>query len=732
MTATTAERPTEVSRKSGAMTVEVEDGVAVITMDLPNEPVNKLNRAVKDDFIDLMRRLDGDASIQAAVLISGKEDTFIAGADIEEFLEVKSADDAERLSLDGQSLLDRLEQLRTPVVAAIHGACLGGGLETALACAWRIGTDHPKTVLALPEVMLGLIPGAGGTQRLPRLVGLRNALDMILTGRNVRAKKALQMGLLDEMVHPSILRDVAMRRARELGRGGKKRSIGRKSLTLADLALEKNPAGRAVVFRQARERVRKQTRGRYPAPLAAIDAVATGYSLGREGGLAEEARLFGQVAVTPESRELIFLFFATTSLKKDTGVSGPALTPREVRRLAVLGTGFMGSGIAAVSAMQGIAVRFKDVDHARVAKGLKAVYDVLYDRLRKRQITRTQFDDQMALVGGTTDYTGFRNVDLVIEAVFEDLALKHRVLREAEAEMPPKAVYASNTSSIPIARIAEASRRPEGVLGMHFFSPVHKMPLLEIIVTPVTAPEVTVTAVALGKRLGKHVIVVNDAPGFYTTRILGAYAIEAGRLLDEGAPIEAIDRALVDFGFPVGPITLIDEVGIDVGAKIGEVLADAFGERFASSESMQRVIAAGRTGRKGGKGFYRYGKDGKKAGVDQSVYELLPTGTARADVHPEEIQDRTVLAMVNEAVRCLEEGVLRSPRDGDVGAVFGLGFPPFRGGPFRYVDAESPEMIIRRLEKLNSRLASRFEPARLLVEMTERRRRFYPLEGKPV
>jgi 3-hydroxyacyl-CoA dehydrogenase/enoyl-CoA hydratase/3-hydroxybutyryl-CoA epimerase len=732
MTATTATRQAEVSRKSGAMAIEVEDGVAVITMDLPNEPVNKLNQAVKDDFIELMRRIDGDTSIQAAVLISNKPDTFIAGADIEEFLQVRSADDAERLSLDGQSLLDRLEQLRTPVVAAIHGACLGGGLETAMACAWRIGTDHPKTVLALPEVMLGLIPGAGGTQRLPQLVGLRNALDMILTGRNVRAKKALQMGLLDEMVHPSILREVAVKRARELGRGEKKRSRGRKELTLADLALEKNPAGRAIVFRQAREKVRKQTHGHYPAPPAAIDAVAAGYSLGREGGLGEEARLFGQMAVTPQSRELIFLFFATTSLKKDTGVTGPAPPPRGVERVGVLGTGFMGAGIAAVSAMQGIVVRFKDVDHERVAKGLKAVYDVLVERLRKRQITRTQFEDQMALVGGTIDYTGFRNVDVTIEAVFEDLALKHRVLREVEAELASRAVYASNTSSIPITRIAEASKRPERVLGMHFFSPVHKMPLLEIIVTPVTAPEATVTAVALGKRLGKHVIVVNDGPGFYTTRILAAYMNEAGRLLDEGAAIEAVDRALLEFGFPVGPITLLDEVGIDVGGKIGGVLADAFGERFASSESMQRVIAAGRTGRKGGKGFYTYGKDGKKGGVDNSVYEYLPTGTARADVHPEEIQDRTVLAMVNEAVRCLEEGVLRSPRDGDVGAVFGLGFPPFRGGPFRYVDTESAEMIIRRLEQLNARFAPRFVPAGLLLEMAERRRRFYPVEGKPV
>ncbi|HEU5186801.1 MAG TPA: fatty acid oxidation complex subunit alpha FadJ [Gemmatimonadaceae bacterium] len=732
MTVTTPARGVDVAGKSGAMSIEVEDGVAIITMDLPNEPVNKLNRAVKDDFIDLMRRLDGDPSIQAAVLISGKADTFIAGADIEEFLEVKTAEDAERLSLDGQSLLDRIEQLRTPVVAAIHGACLGGGLETAMACAWRIGTDYPKTVLALPEVMLGLIPGAGGTQRLPALVGLRNALDMILTGRNVRAKKALQMGLLDELVHPSILRETAVKRAREIGRGEKKRSVGRRELTMADLALEKNPAGRAIVFRQAREKVRKQTQGNYPAPPAAIEAVAAGYSLGREGGLSEEARLFGQMAVTAESRELIFLFFATSSLKKDTGVTGPAPSPREVRRMGVLGTGFMGAGIAAVSAMQGIAVRFKDVDHDRVAKGLKSVHEVLSDRLRKRQITRTQFDDQMALVGGTVDYSGFRGVDLTIEAVFEDLALKHRVLKEAEAEMPARAVYASNTSSIPISRIAEASKRPERVLGMHFFSPVHKMPLLEIIVTPITSPEVTVTAVALGKRLGKHVIVVNDAPGFYTTRILAAYMNEAGRLLDEGASIEAVDRALLEFGFPVGPITLLDEVGIDVGGKIAGVLADAFGERFASSESMQRVITAGRTGRKGGKGFFLYGKDGKKGGVDQSIYEFLPTGTARADVHPEEIQDRTVLAMVNEAVRCLEEGVLRSPRDGDVGAVFGLGFPPFRGGLFRYVDVESPEMVIRRLEALNSRFAPRFVPAALLLEMAERRRRFYPLEGRPV
>jgi 3-hydroxyacyl-CoA dehydrogenase/enoyl-CoA hydratase/3-hydroxybutyryl-CoA epimerase len=381
----------------------------------------------------------------------------------------------------------------------------------------------------------------------------------------------------------------------------------------------------------------------------------------------------------------------------------------------VLGTGFMGAGIAAVSAMQGIAVRFKDVDHARVAKGLKSVYDVLVDRLRKRQVTRTQFDDQMALVGGTVDYSGFRSVDVTIEAVFEDLALKHRVLREAEAELSARALYASNTSSIPISRIAEASKRPERVLGMHFFSPVHKMPLLEIIVTPITAPEVTVTAVALGKRLGKHVIVVNDGPGFYTTRILAAYMNEAGRLLDEGAAVEAIDKALLEFGFPVGPITLLDEVGIDVGAKVGKVLHHAFGDRMKPPASLEKLIADGRLGRKSRKGFYTY-DEGKKKEVDETVYDLIPGGRKRTRFGSAEIVDRVALQMVNEAIRCLGEGILRSARDGDAGAVFGLGFPPFRGGPFRYADQIGVRHLLDKLETLRARFGARFEPAPLLVE----------------
>ena len=706
-----------------ALSLELIDSVAVVTFDLPDEPVNKFTRAVRDEFAALLERIEEDPTITAVVLASGKPDVFIAGADLDELLAMRTPGEAERLSVEGQAMLDRLERGK-PVVAAIDGACLGGGLEAVLACAWRVASENPKTILALPEVQLGLIPGAGGTQRLPRTVGLRSALDMILSGKNVRAKKALQIGLVDDLVHPAIVRDVALRRARELAAGTRRRSTGRLRRDAQSLLLDDNALGRSVVFRQAREQTLKKTRGHYPAPLAALEAVAAGYHGGRERGLREEARLFGEMAATDVSKELIYLFFASSALKKDPGVANPAARASPVGKIGVLGAGFMGAGIAGVAVPQGTVVRLKDADTGRVAKGLAAVREVLKERLAKKQITRQQFDDYLSLVSGTTDYTGFGNVDLVIEAVFEDVAVKHQVLREVEQVAPAEVIFATNTSTIPIARIAQASARPDRVLGMHFFSPVHKMPLLEVIVTDRTSDDVTATAVAYGKQLGKTVIVVNDGPGFYANRILSPYVNEAGKLLDEGAAIDAIDRALVAFGFPVGPITLIDEVGIDIAAKSGNIVADAFGERMVPSESLQRVISAGRLGRKGKQGFYLYGADGRKGEVDQTVYDLLPTGTQRAEVPAEEIQRRCVLAMVNEAVRCLEDGILRSPRDGDVGAVFGIGFPPFRGGPFRYIDALGAAEVVRQLEELDGRFPPRFEPSELLIDMARSGRKF--------
>ena len=723
-----------------ALATEMVNGVAVITIDLPGEPVNKFNRAVKEEFVALFDRLERDLTVRAAVLISGKKDSFVAGADIEEFLEIKSAAEAERLSHEGQLLLDSIHEQRTPLVVAIHGACMGGALELSLAAHYRIATDHPRTVLALPEVQIGLIPGAGGTQRLPRLIGARAALDMILTGKNVRAKKAMQIGLVDELVHPSILKKIAIQRAQELADGTIKRR--KHSGGVTGFLLDENPAGRRVVLKKAREETMKKTRGNYPAPLAAIDAVEAGYRGGASHGYRTESRLFGEMAMTDVCRQLIHIFFATSALKKDPGVPvaegspPPHILP--IEKVGILGAGFMGAGIASVAIQQGTLVRIKDADHGRVAKGFAAVRDVVKERLTKRQITRVQYSDTMSLLGGTIDYSGFGNVDLVIEAVFEDLNVKHQVLREVEAELKPSAIFASNTSTIPIAQIATASARPGHVVGMHFFSPVHKMPLLEVIEADATNIDVVASAVAYGKKLGKTVIVVHDGPGFYVNRILTPYINEAGRLLDQGAAIDAIDEALLDFGFPVGPITLIDEVGLDVGSKAGKIMYEAFGERFAPPSSMQAVVASGRYGRKAKKGFYLYDEEGKKGEVDQSVYTLLAPGArettttsgnqlqSRAQIPASEIQQRTVLPMLNEAARCLAEHAIRSARDGDVGAVFGFGFPPFRGGPFRYMDSIGIPELVKRLEDLNDRFPGRFEPAEILVSMARRGDRFYP------
>lgn len=712
------------------ITMHVEDGVAIIVYDQPGSPVNTLNTRVGPVFDRIFGTIESDPTITSAVLLSGKVDSWIAGADIDELAKVTTAAQGEALSRGGQRLLDKLAALAKPVVAAIHGAALGGGLEVALACPHRIATEHPKTILALPEVQLGLIPGAGGTQRLPRIVGLQVALDMILASKNIRAKKAYQMGLVHELVHPSILRTVAVQRARQLGRGEQPTLRVRKH-GAAQFLLEDNALGRRLVFKQARETVLAKTKGNYPAPLAAIDAMQRGYTDGIRAGFDEEALRFGELTNSDVSKQLVYLFFATTALKRDSGLAhGVAATATPVRKLGILGAGFMGAGIATVAVQHGSLVRIRDASLDRISSGWRAVRDILRERLKRKQITRLQMDDMLAQLGGTTDYSGFANTDLVIEAVFEDLAVKHQVLRETETAAP-NAIFASNTSTIPIRDIATASSRPDRVVGMHFFSPVHKMPLLEVIVTPETSADTTATVVQYGRTLGKTVIVVRDGPGFYVNRILAPYINESGKLLDQGAAIGAVDSALTQFGFPVGPITLLDEVGLDIAAKSGPIMAAAFGERMQRSITLTRVIESGRLGRKSKRGFYKYDDAGKRLGVDEDIYLLTPTLGARRQFDPEEIRQRAVLPMLNEAVRCLEEGIIRSARDGDIGAVFGIGFPPFRGGPFRYLDSLGAAVVVRQLDALNALHPGRFEAAALLRSMAASGTRFHPIAGSP-
>jgi 3-hydroxyacyl-CoA dehydrogenase/enoyl-CoA hydratase/3-hydroxybutyryl-CoA epimerase len=704
------------------------DGVAIVRMDIPGEPMNTLRSDFVETFTEVFDALERDPEVKAIVFTSGKKDSFIAGADVSMLESIDSAEEGARVSREGHRVMNRIENCPKPVVAAIHGVALGGGLEVALACHARVASDSKKTKLGLPESQLGLLPGAGGTQRLPRLVGVQAALDMMLTGKQVEAKKALKMGLVDDVVPRSILLETAAELA--LSRVASKpdkdsfidQLLDKEAVT--EFALAKNPVGRKILFDQARKQLHKQTRGNYPAQDLIIDVVKTGLEDGFEAGLEAEARGFGRLLTTQEAANLMSIFFATNAIKKDTGVDDPNVKPRSIHKVGMLGAGLMGAGIAYVTtAVAKIPVRLKDRDADGVLSGLRYIRGIIDGRVKRKKLTAREADRLMLQTAATTTYEGFHDADVVIEAVFEDLELKQKMVRDIEEVGRDDVILASNTSSLPISEIAEASRHPETVIGMHYFSPVHKMPLLEIIVTDQTADWVTATCVELGKRQGKHVIVVKDGVGFYTSRILAPMMNEAAHLVAEGVPIEKIDNAMLNWGFPVGPIKLTDEVGIDVGAKVGKIMLDAFGDRMKPPEAMQKLINDERFGRKNGRGFYLYG-EGKK-GVDESVYEVLGVSPTNRSVSDEDIAWRCALQFVNEACRCFGEGILRSARDGDIGAIFGLGFPPFRGGPFRFVDQVGANEILGRLRDLEKRIGLRFSPAPVLEEIARTGQTFH-------
>lgn len=707
----------------GTHTVAIErrrDGVAVLWMDVPEESVNTLRLDFADEFDHAFDELKNDASVKAIVFASKKPDSFIVGADVRMLERVKTAAEATDVSRRAQDAMNRIEELEKPVVAAIHGPCLGGGLEVALACRGRVASDHPKTKLGVPEVQLGLLPGAGGTQRLPRLVGLTAGLDLLLTGRQVEARRAKKLGLVDEVVPQAILLDVAAAHALALAEAPHPKKTLRDYLKreeIEELVLAENPLGRKVVFDRAKGELLAKTRGNYPAPERILEVVKRGLAKGMAAGLEAEREAFGELVVSSEAAQLMNIFLATTALKKDSGIDDPSIQARRVDKIGMLGAGLMGGGIAFVSSSAGIAVRLKDRDSEGVLKGLSHVRSLVDGRVKRKKLTSIEADRLMSYVTATTSYDGLRDASVVIEAVFEDLELKHRVLRETEANVGVDTIFASNTSSLPITKIAEASARPHTVIGMHYFSPVEKMPLLEVIVTERTAPWVTATCVELGKRQGKTVIVVRDGVGFYTTRILAPFMNEAAHVLSEGVPIDVIDDALLDYGFPIGPIKLTDEVGIDVGEKVGKIMVAAFGDRLEPPAGLEKLVASGRKGKKNGKGFYLYGDDPKqKREVDATVYEVLGVEpTKKMDAF--EIAERCALQMVNEAARCYGEGILRSARDGDIGAIFGLGFPPFRGGPFRLVDSMGADVVVRKLERLRDLYGKRFEPAPVLREL---------------
>lgn len=713
----------------GGLTLERrDDGIAVIRIDSPEQRQNTLGRDAIDAFGRYLDQLAEEPDLPGVIIASGKPGSFIAGADIGMIHACADAEELTALARTGQRLFDRVAAFRVPVVAAINGVCLGGGLELALACQARISSDARAVQLGVPEIKLGLLPGSGGTQRLPRRIGAPAALDLMLTGRQVPPRKAARMGLVDEVVPESILERVAGDHVRVLASQRHappaKRSLGQR---LRHGLLEGNALGRRFLFGQARRRAARKSGGHYPAPPRIIDCVETGLSQGMAAGLRAEAHAFGELGMTPEAAELINIYFVTTAMKKDRGVEDPAIEPRAVHRAAVLGAGLMGAGITTVTADRAaVPVRLKDVAAEGLSKGLAHINQSIDVRRRRGSISAFEATMARRRVTPTLDFSGFGGVDLVIEAVFEDLTLKHEMIQAVERHAHEGTIIASNTSSLPITRLAEGASRPGNIIGMHYFSPVERMPLLEVIAHAGTDPEVIATAVTIGRRQGKTPIVVNDGAGFYVNRILAPYLNEAIRLVEEGVAIERVDQALVRFGFPVGPLKLLDEVGIDISAHVAPVLHEAFGERMAPVATADRMVEQGRLGRKSGRGFYRYDRRFGKAVPDRAVYELL--GVSPENTLAEEtIVDRCLLPMLNEAVRCLDDGILRGARDGDIAAVYGIGFPPFRGGPFRYIDRRGADDVAARLRSFAETTGARHEPSPGLVPATRSGRAFHPL-----
>lgn len=693
-----------------------ENGIAELVFDMPDSPVNLLSSDVLGELESHLVAMSGNGEIKAALFSSAKKGIFIAGADISEIADLKDEETAYEKVRRGQSILTRICSLPFPTVAVIDGACLGGGFELALCCDYRIATEGEKTKIGLPEVNLGVLPGFGGTQRLKKLIGLGKALELILAGKIINGKKAEKLGMVDACVPAGYLDFKRESFIKEIL--DEKMSAKIKATRHEPNFLERHLP--KVILHFAHKEVMNKSKGHYPAPLAVIDLYANTEGKFLDEAMEMEAAAFAKLCITQISKNLIGLFYTSEALKKESGTSERVeLLP--VDMTAVIGGGIMGSGIVWLFSKMDLLVRLIDQNFDQIGRAFSAIHKA-YEAIRKRRrLTRREIEMKMGHISYDSDFTGLKHVDLCVEAVIENVEAKKEIYAKLESIVDEKAIIATNTSSLSITLLAEGMKHPERFVGMHFFNPVNRMPLVEVIAGEKTSPQTVATVVDLARRAGKTPIVIGDCAGFLVNRVLLPYINEAIKIFEEGEDYERIDHLTVEFGMPMGPFTLADEVGLDVGYKVGCVLQEAYGDRMQVSRMFDTIYTEKKLlGKKAGKGFYIH--SGSKRTVNPEVKALQKKAHS---FDKDEIIDRMMLVMVNEASRCLDEGVVKNADYLDMAMVMGTGFPPFRGGLMRYAQNRGINNVVVTLHRLANAYGSRFEPSGLLVRMAENNENFF-------
>jgi len=695
--------------------LKIKDLIAFVEWDDPHSSANVLSEKSLSEFSKVLDEIP--ESVQAVILISKKPSIFIAGADLKEIQTLKTKEEFSEKIRQAHKIFLKMEKSPRTFICAIHGACLGGGTELALACDYRIASLHGSTNIGLPEVQLGFIPGFGGTVRLPRLIGFVKALDMIVTGKTIPAKKAHKLGLVDEIEGiPSLLEESAEKFARSVLKGESPR---KRKLSLSNL-----PSFlRFFIVLIAKRGVLKKTRGFYPAPLKALRLMHKTYSWSMEKALEEEEKVFCELAVTEISRNLIRLFFMTEEIKKQTGFpSNESKKISPVSRIAVLGAGVMGSGIAYVCADKGFETRFFDLKKEQLLKARNQAYSLWKKQLNRRRIDKFEKEMRQSKISYSWDGRGFETTDLLIEAVFESMDVKKQVIETWSKRLKESAVFASNTSSLSVTKMSKFYKDPSRFIGLHFFNPVYKMPLVEIIRGDQTSDETTARVFQFTKKLGKKPVIVKDSPGFLVNRLLMPWLTESLYLLEEGLSVRAIDQTFLKWGFPMGPFRLMDEVGLDVCVQVIKSFIQQ-GLKLSVPSFVDKLVMDGALGRKTGLGFYHYASQGKSRAVNKAMESLIEV--KGRSLRAEEALNRGLYRMINECAFVLEEEIVSRSETIDFAMIMGAGFPPFYGGPLRYAEKEGLDSIVKDMEKWCDEGLIRFKPAELLKKLVSDDKSFY-------